>query len=343
MTKYIGAIVLGLLLSLTPSVNAADDTKPVKVFLLVGQSNMEGKAKVSLLKSQLDQPQAKERFAHLHRDSEWIIRDDVSIKFLNRKGKLTVGYGSPERVGPELDFGFTMGDHYDEQVLLIKSAWGGKSLARDFRPPSSGLPEDVVIEQLLENARKKKPETTRAEIEESFGHYYRAMLEDVRGTLKNMDTEFPEFKGRKIELSGMVWFQGWNDMVNPEYTAEYTTNMANFIRDVRKDLDAPKLPFVIGQLGVGGTEDEGNSKKQAFKDAQAAAADLPEFAGNVAVVKTDQFWDKRADAVFKKGWKEHLAEWEQVGSDYPFHYLGSPTTYCDIGREFAKSMLKLQP
>ena len=118
----------------------SEPAKPVKVFILAGQSNMEGKAKVSLLDYQAKQPATRDLFKHLRKDGKWIERDDVWIKFLDRKGKLTVGYGSPKCIGPELEFGTVVGDHYDEQVLLIKTAWGGRSLYRDFRPPRAGLP-----------------------------------------------------------------------------------------------------------------------------------------------------------------------------------------------------------
>jgi hypothetical protein len=325
----------------SPSARAAE---PVKVFILAGQSNMEGKAKVSLIESQLADPKTAPLFKHLKTDSgEWVVRDDVWIKFLGRKGGLTVGFGSPDRIGPELEFGNTVGDAYDQQVLLIKTAWGGKSLYRDFRPPSSGLPSEAVLNDLLEKARKRNPDATMDDIKSSFGHYYREMLREVRDTLANLKELFPEYQGQGYELAGLVWFQGWNDMINADYTAEYAENMANFIRDVRKDLDAPHLPVVIGQLGVGGTKEEKpNPKRDAFKAAQIKPAGLPEFQGNVAVVKTDQYWDMEADAVFKKGWKEHFEQWEKVGSDYPFHYLGSAKCYSRIGKGFGEAMLQLQ-
>src|SRR5205823_6752360 len=108
-----------------------------------------------------------------------------------------------------------------------------------------------------------------------------------------------------------------------------TKNLTHFIRDVRKDLKAPKLPFIIGQMGVGGTNPDANVKR--FKVAQAAVMEEAEFKGNVALVKTDVFWDTDAEAVFKKGWRENLDEWNKVGSDYPYHYLGSPRTFVKIG------------
>lgn len=305
---------------------------------------MEGKAQLKLLRHQVGQPETKKRFAHLvDQEGEWSTRDDVWIKFLDRKGKLTVGYGSRDRIGPELDFGHAMGDHFEEPVLLIKTAWGGKSLYRDFRPPSAGLPDESILEDLLTRAQKKRPETTLETIKESFGHYYREMITDVTSTLGDVKTVFPELADHELQLDGFVWFQGWNDMVNEDYTKAYTENMAHFIRDVRKDLKQAELPFVIGQLGVAGANPaKPNAGRDAFKEAQAAAAAMPEFKGNVAVVKTDQYWDETAQAVFDKGWKENLEAWEKVGSDYPYHYLGSARTYSDIGRAFAQAVLELQ-
>jgi alpha-galactosidase len=337
------AVVLAAALSLAAvtSIEAADAKKPVKVFILAGQSNMEGKAKMSLLEYQINDPKTKAQFEHLKKDGQWVVRDDVWIKFLDRKGNLTVGYGSPNCIGPELEFGNTVGNHYDEQVLLIKTAWGGRSLYRDFRPPSSGLPAEEVLQQMLEQAKKKKPDATLASVKEGFGASYRQMLEEVSSTLKNLKELFPDYQGQGYEIAGFVWFQGWNDMINTDYTAAYTENMVNFIRDVRKDLKTPNLPFIIGQLGVGGTEEDPNPKKKAFKDAQAAAGERPEFKGNVKVVKTDVFWDMAAEAVYKKGWKENLQEWNTVGSDFGYHYYGSAKTYCQIGAAFGKAIIEL--
>ena len=61
----------------------------VKVFILAGQSNMEGKAPNTLLDHQATDPKTKDLFAHLRKDDKWIVRDDVFIKFLDRKGPLT--------------------------------------------------------------------------------------------------------------------------------------------------------------------------------------------------------------------------------------------------------------
>jgi hypothetical protein len=319
---------------------AAD--KPVKVFILAGQSNMEGKAKVSLAEYQADQPATRDVFSHMRHEGKWLGRDDVWIKFLDRKGKLFVGYGSPGCIGPELEFGWAVGDNYDEPVLIIKTAWGGRSLYRDFRPPSAGLPKDAVLEKMLADLKKQKGKenSTLADVKKPFGAAYRDMLKEVSDTLANLKKLFPDYKGQGYEIAGFVWFQGWNDMINADATAEYAANLTHFIRDVRKDFESPKLPFVIGQMGVDGKKPGANIKK--FKDAQAAVMDVPEFKGNVALVKTDAFWDTDAEAVFKKRWRENLEEWNKVGSDYPYHYLGSAKTMCKIGRAFGEAVLELR-
>jgi alpha-galactosidase len=321
---------------------AADSPKPLKVFILAGQSNMEGKAKMSLAEYQAEQPGTRDLFKHWRKGGKWIEREDVWIKFLDRKGQLTAGYGSPKCIGPELEFGAVVGDRYDEPVLIIKTAWGGRSLYRDFRPPSAGMPADAVLEKMLADLKKQKgkEKATLDDVKKPFGTAYRDMLSEVNGTLGDLKKHFPAYAGQGYELAGFVWFQGWNDMINADYTAEYTANLTHFIRDVRKDFKSPKLPFVIGQMGVDGANPSANVKK--FKAAQAAVMDVPEFKGNVSLVKTDAFWDTEAEAVYKKGWRENLEAWNKVGSDYPFHYLGSAKTMCKIGRAFGEAVLELR-
>jgi hypothetical protein len=329
------------LIPITPSlILAGDRLPPVKVFILAGQSNMEGKAKVSLLEYQLGQPGTGALFKNLKKNGKWIERDDVWIRYHQHKGKLTVGYHNPKTIGPELGFGLVVGDHYKGQVLLIKSAWGGRSLYRDFRPPSARLPPQTELDKTLANIRKMKPEATMDEVTKPFGASYREMLSEVQSTLRDLKGQFPDYSGQGYEIAGFIWFQGWNDMISADYTAAYPKNMELFIRDVRRDLKTPRLPFVIGQMGVDGLKADKGIQK--FKAAQAEVLKVPEFEGNVALVKTDVFWDMEADAVFRKGWRENLEAWNKVGSDYPYHYLGSPKTMLAIGRAFGEAVLSLR-
>jgi alpha-galactosidase len=375
MTRFL-SLAIGLVFA--ASVTVADP-KPVKVFILAGQSNMEGKGRIDpLLNHQINASETNGFFAHFHEDGKYIERDDVWINYLERRGKLTVGYGSPGRIGLELEFGHVMGNHYEEPVLLIKTAWGGKSIGRDFRPPSSGLQSKEKINEFVENmcrrdynnlirrewneAKKNNPKIGRKEIEAksdasidairkakaaeyskeviaSYGHFYRLMMTEIKTTLSELKTRFPDYDGRAYEIAGFVWFQGWNDMYNG-FQDEYAENMGNFIRDVRKDLAKPSLPFAIGIMGQNGFK-PAKGNMLVVKAAQASMNDVPEFAGSVRAIPTDVYWDKRADAAFPT-WRDNVDEWEKLGSDFPYHYLGSTITFTKIGRALARTILELR-
>ena len=328
---------------------ASSDAKTVKVFVLAGQSNMEGKAQNKLLDHQATDPKTADLFSHLRADGQWIVRDDVFIKFLNRKGGLTIGYGSPDRTGVELEFGTMMGNHFDEPVLLIKTAWGGHSLQKPFRPPSAGLPTAEKLQAELKQAQdrvknnnekrnRNDPLPTLADIKAGYGVSYRNMMADVQNVMNDAGSFFPELKGMTLELTGFLWFQGFNDQFG-DAPQEYEVNMKLFIQDVRRDLKTPNLPFVIAAIGTNGSK-EAKGGGLTVRTAQLAMNDVPEFAGNVKAFRTDLLVDKTAEKVFP-GWQNHFEEWQKVGSDRPYHYLGSAIWYGRIGKAFGTAMLEL--
>jgi alpha-galactosidase len=284
-------------------------SKPVKVFILAGQSNMEGQGFIKAdprrnggkgsLEHLAKDPTTAARFKHLlGKEGGWVVRDDVWIHYLGRKGKLTVGYGAREdRIGPELGFGHVVGEAYQEPVLLVKLAWGGKSLARDFRPPSSGG---------------------------EVGRYYKEIVQRTKGVLANLKKEFPEFAGRGYELAGFAWHQGWNDRVNQAFNDEYEKNMANFIRDIRKDLGVKDLPFVIAETGMSGKKEK-HPRALSLMKAQAAAADSKEFKGTVAFVPTREFWRDKGVSPTGQG----------------YHWNTNAETYYLIGEAMGVAMKKL--
>ena len=336
--------VFGAVWILSAPALAAKSAGKVKVFILSGQSNMEGKAKVSLLEHQVDAPETRDFFKHLRKDGKWVVRDDVWINYLGRKGNLTVGYGSPGRCGPELEFGNTVGDHFDEQVLIIKTAWGGKSLGRDFLPPSSKLPSDEKLLEMVtktneRNRKRKRPEVTIDDVKQGYGRYYREMMKEVRTTLAELRTRFPDYRSQGYEIVGFVWFQGWNDMCNAEFVPLYAENMANFIRDVRKDLGVPKLPFVVGLMGQNGSK-PAKGRMLEIQEAQASVEDVPEFKGNVKAVRTDVLVDKAAEELYPH-WRKRFEEWEKVGSDFGYHYMGSAVWFSRMGKAFGEATLEL--
>lgn len=354
--KMVLALFAGCLLvsagesGFSASAQEARGERPIQVFVLAGQSNMEGKARNELFEYQATHDPTREFFAHLREGDGWIERDDVFIKFLNRHGPLTLGYGSPNKTGLEFQFGYRMGEHFEQPVLLIKTAWGGHSLYQKFRPPSAGLPPTERLEQELAAAQKRvregneknnrnNPLPSLDEIKEAYGSSYRNMMEEIRVARENVDTLFPELAGRDWEFAGFVWFQGFNDMFGDYAPAEYAENMKLFINDVRKDLDAPHLPFVIGALGQHGSG-EPNGNMRAVQEAQLSMNAIPEFQGNVIAIETAPLVDKAAEELFPT-WQENVEAWEKVGSDRPYHYLGSAIWFTRIGDAMADAMLEL--
>ena len=216
--------------------HAADAAEgPIKVFILAGQSNMEGQGVVRMdheeyynggkgnLVWSMTHSRSAGKMKHLRDENgNWVVRDDVLISFKARdkvrKGGLTVGYtgyGKSSHIGPELQFGHVVGDFFEEPVLLIKTAWGGKSLYVDFRPPSSGG---------------------------KVGPYYTKMIEEVRAALAALG-------GRKHEMAGFVWMQGWNDMCTKPAVPEYAQNLVNLVKDLRREFKVPEMPVAVGELG----------------------------------------------------------------------------------------------
>jgi alpha-galactosidase len=232
-------------------------------------------------------------------------------------GKLTAGFGergdNPTRlsnkIGPEFTFGIFMEKELQEPILIIKTAWGGRSLNTEFRPPSAGpykLPKQIQDEwdkhpqgahgiPKLEDRKK-----WQAEKDAASGVFYRMMVEHVKKVLADPARVCPAYDPEAgYEIAGFVWLQGFNDLVdgqtypNGNYE-EYSRLLAHFIRDVRQDLAAPKMPFVIGVLGVDG------ERNVNFRKAMAAPAAMPEFQGNVVAVDTAPFWDRAIEAAEPK-------------------------------------------
>jgi len=400
----LGLRVLPVLLSmaamLLPSAHCgAAEKKPLKVFVLVGQSNMQGHARISTFEHIGMDPKTAPMLQEMqNKDGTPKVHKDVWISSLSKGkiegGNLRAGYGADEnKIGPELTFGIFMQKKLGEPILIIKAAWGGKSLHTDFRSPSAEPYE--FKESQLERLKKRGKNITafKAEKQKATGHYYRLTVEHVKKVLADIPQVYPGYDASQgYELSGLVWFQGWNDLVaGDEYPErakpggydEYSKLFGHFIRDIRKDLAAPKLPVVIGVLGVGGpTEKYGPDQQrykathQNFRDAMAAPAAFPDFKDNVRAVLTENYWDMELDALVardqkinrelkkrkskeklngkeaqalraelrnKEFSKRELETLEKGVSNGGYHYLGSAKILAGIGKGFAEAMSELLP
>ncbi|WP_237607379.1 sialate O-acetylesterase [Roseimaritima sediminicola] len=373
--------------------------KPLKAFILAGQSNMEGHARIETFDYIGDDPQTAPLLKKMRDENgQPRVCDGAWISYYTGRGEnngegfgpLTAGYGSRSnpaedggKIGPEFTFGITMDEAFEQPVLIIKTAWGGKSLFYDYRPPSAGVYPRTAAD--IERDRRS---------ESGSGHYYRMMVEHVQKVLGDIDRVVPEYDADQgYEIAGFVWFQGFNDMVSRDVYplqdkdasgnrfAEYSRLLAHFIRDVRRDLDAPQMPFVIGVMGVGGEQaNEGNLE---FREAMAAPASLAEFQGNVVAVPTSPFWDEPLAAIQAKYDKvrqmayllrtenqheanadgsmspqqqrDYLQRYEaelvspeekalraRGASNAGYHYLGCAKTFARMGQAFAQAILELR-
>ncbi len=297
--------------------SAAADDRPLQVFILAGQSNMQGHARTSTFDAIGLDPKTAPILAEMRgKDGTPRVCENVWISSIGSSdeeqiGKLTTGFGANARgpkIGPEFTFGIYAEKLLGGPILIVKTAWGGKSLHTDFRPPSAG-PYEFNAAQLKQLEKQKKDvEEAKAEKAKATGRYYRLMIDHVKKVLADVKRVYPDYDASLgYELAGFVWFQGWNDMVDrgvypnrgePGGYDEYSARLAELIRDVRKEFSAPKLPFVIGVMGVGGPVEKYSPEQQRYKGihqnfrtAMAVPTSLPEFKGNVTAVLTERYWD----------------------------------------------------
>lgn len=395
---------------------AAAEKKPLKVFILAGQSNMEGHARVETFDYIGDDPATAPLLKMMRGgDGKPAVAEGAWISYLTGHyegrangegiGKLTAGYGARgdkptqdgRKIGPEFTFGLTMDAAFSEPVLIIKTAWGGRSLHTEFRPPSAGPYELNDYQKKLYygppgHGIPKDMDKWLAEKKAETGRFYRLMIDHVKSVLADPKRVCPAYDAAAgYEIAGFVWFQGFNDMVDghvypahgkPGRFDKYSEWLAHFIRDVRRDVGAPKMPFIIGVMGVGGLNTDKDNLE--FRKAMAAPAALPEFKGNVFAVETAPFWSEELGAIDKKRAKlgqmrhfldskhksyanadgtmtdaqkrEHLkkfeadlispaeeALWKRGASNAGYHYLGCAKTFALMGKAFAEAILEGSP
>ena len=406
--KTIATLLTTLVLAAQPH------AKPMKVFILAGQSNMEGHARVETFDYIGDDPATAPLLKVMRgADGKPAVCQGAWISYFTGHydgsangeglGKVTAGFGARGdnptkdggKIGPEFTFGLTMDAALAEPVLIIKTAWGGRSLHTDFRPPGAGPYGMNDYQKKLYygppgHGVPKDMDAWLAEKKKDTGHFYRVMIEHVKKVLADPKRVCPAYDAAQgYEIAGFVWLQGFNDMVDGHvYPAHgkagrfgvYSELLAQFIRDVRCDLGAPKLPFVIGVMGVDGPD--ASVDTQEFRKAMAAPAALPEFAGNVIAVETAPFWSEELGAIDRKRGKvsqlrhfldskhkdhanfdgkmtdeqkrEHIKQfeaelispaevalWRRGASNAGYHYLGCAKTFALMGRAFAEASLQM--
>ena len=313
-----------------PDGKSADMSKPVQVYILMGQSNMLNFGKKQMLESACKEG----KYPYLMDESgAWTVRKDVrniqvmgsgdgKAKTLKNEWMTVSG-----NVGVEMGIGHYLGQATDAPVMILKSAIGNRSLGWDLLPPGSPRYTHEGVEQpgYKETIKSKKDKTIVPFVKGGdclqwyAGLQYDGDVRRAKEVLDNLENYYPGAK--KFEVAGFFWWQGDKDFRNKAHAAKYEENLVNLIKALRKDFNAPKAKFVIATLGQ--TKMDATGTLGQILNAKMAVADYskyPDHKGNVATVYTNP--------VIK-------------GGSSSGHYSGNAETYMNVGELMGKAMVEL--
>ena len=320
----------------------ADMTKPVKVFILMGQSNMVGMGKIAGGEGSLENAvkQKKKYTGLVDEAGNWAERKDVRfVRFMSGKGPLNNDWMTVKTcrtIGPEFGIGHVVGDAVEAPVMILKTCIGNRSLAWDLLPPGS---ERFVEGGKVYAGYKDRPDSWTADpakgkateppqwldkkgnpVQWWAGLQYDSDTADAKKVLAELNKYYPE--ATKYEVAGFFFWQGEKDCGNAVHASRYEQNLTNFIKQLRKDFNAPDAKFVLATLGETTKGSGGNGGK--VLDAQLAvdgtSGKHPEFKGNVATVYSNPL---------------------SKGGSGNGHYNGNAETYMDVGEAMGKAMVEL--
>ncbi len=326
-----------------PDGKPADMTKPVQVYILLGQSNMLGMGKVAGGEGSLENAvKTKNKYPDLVDEAgNWTERKDV------RNVRVMVGKGggmqlfnnewmtiNPKgKIGPEIGIGHSVGNAVEAPVMVLKSCIGNRSLGWDLLPPGSEQFEAEVTDKQGNKVTKvfagykDSPDswvkgTEPVKIGWYAGKQYDDDTANAKKVLAELDKYYPEAK--QYEIAGFFFWQGDKDRYNPEHASRYEKNLVQLIKQLRKDFNAPNAKVVVATLGQTKKGDGANVNEQKILDGQLAVdgntGKYPEFKGNVASVYSNPFCH---------------------GGASNNHYGGNAETYMDIGEAMGRAMVGL--
>ena len=258
--------------------------------------------------------------------------------FKQASGVLTVGWGQNTGVsGPEYPFGISFEHMVDGPVLIVKFAVGGTSLQSSWRPPSLANAETPI--------EKAAREAEGGEMDVQVGPMWSMAMAHIEEVLADPGKFHPDYDPEAgVELAGLVWFQGWNDLNNTAYGEQFV----HFIKDFRKAVNAPELPVVTGLMGHEAWQQSTFATEP--NKGMLYAAQQPELKGTVDVVNTLPYmpvelgflWD--AEKVFGKESKEaEKASYikERTVAKDGTHYFGNAKFVYLAGDAMARKLANL--
>lgn len=322
-----------------PDESIGSTDKPVKVYILAGQSNMVGYGMVpgtgpgtleSLVKIDGKFPNLVDA------SGNWTVRNDVMYRGVVRAvgaKKLSPSTGvNTDHIGPEFGFGQVMGYLHDEPVLIIKASNGGKNIGFDYLPPGSQqyTANGYTYAGYGESPYRWTTGTTPIPTDPKAGYQYDECFSAVHSVLDNFNTSYPQYADQGYEIAGFAWWQGYNDQFVDTYPERYEFNMANFIKALRTEFNAPNAPFVLATLAADGGWDNPKESVLAIANGQLAVSgdtgNYPEFAGNVKTVEARGYWRPSSSSPTDKG----------------YHYNHNAETYLLVGDALGRAMIQLQ-
>ena len=223
--QYLILALLGILLSFSNDI-CAQEVK-YKVFLLAGQSNMDGRANAADLPvedlKRLEKVAGRIKFYYNHNPLTPLQVTDAS-EYIKNKFSLEKSFG------PELFFGIKLAEEYpDQEFIFIKRSKGGTSLYGCWNPDWD---------------EKKAAHMKEAEEPKLYFDF-----------IKYIETVMDDYKTSEYEFSGVLWVQGETDSGTKKWgelpAEEYGKNLRNLISGLRSEMNSPDLPFVMFQVGGG--------------------------------------------------------------------------------------------
>ena len=306
--------------------------KPIKVFILMGQSNMVGMGELGpeTTKGTLAYlTRTEKKYPFLVDGDKWTERKDVYYydARLKKGAALSPTANNGKSIGPEVGFGYVMGHVLDEPVLVLKSCTGNRSLGWDLLPPGS---KQYTFEGKTYAGYKDTPDSwvegqPKKEVKWYAGKQYDDDMANAKEALRTIAKWYPGYKDQGYEIAGFVWWQGHKDTGSAAHASKYEENLERLIDSLRKDYDAPKAKFVLA-TGCGNPGREGLGKKIA--EAQLAVADVkkyPKFENNVKAVDSRDLWREVADSPKNQG----------------YHYNRNAETYLEVGLRLGWAMADL--
>ena len=294
-----------------PDAKPADVTKPVKVFLILGQSNAVGLGSVTGDKpGSLETAVKTEKlYPFLIDDAgNWVERKDVrNVQVMvGKKGGMSLMHNEwmavkGRTMGVEYGVGHQLGNAIEAPVMVLKSCIGNRSLGWDLLPPGSkgfdfttkekktGKEVTYTYAGYKESPMKWEKGTPKPEaIAWYAGKQWDDDLANAKTVLSELANHYPG--ATKYEVAGFFWWQGEKDCGDEGLSARYEENLVNLIKALRKEFDAPKAPFVMATLGEAVKGGTGNTGKvlEAMMAVDGNSGKYPEFKGNVATVYTHE-------------------------------------------------------